>query len=191
MLPPPHPPPSAIVSPAPRLDPAEFRCRAGCPLVPGGLGDGGVGNDRGMPVPMLIKNVGGGGRGGGHRFAGRPAGLDLVPVASQTALAAAASRFPDCLDDVVRPAGDRWGPGVEPRHRNRTGPVREELRRESVLNAGWTAVFFGARAPRAALAENMALNVSNLSLLGRACGSIAPPESPSPPTLFGPSSPPG
>jgi translocator protein len=37
-----------------------------------------------------------------------------------------------------------------------------------VLNAGWTAVFFGARAPRAALAEITVLNASNLVLLGQA-----------------------
>lgn len=37
-----------------------------------------------------------------------------------------------------------------------------------ILNAGWTVVFFGARAPRAALAEIATLNASNLSLLVRA-----------------------
>ncbi|WP_433365401.1 TspO/MBR family protein [Actinoplanes sp. CA-142083] len=37
-----------------------------------------------------------------------------------------------------------------------------------VLNAGWTVVFFGARAPRAALAEIALLNASNLSLVTRA-----------------------
>ncbi|WP_426511370.1 TspO/MBR family protein [Dactylosporangium sp. McL0621] len=36
------------------------------------------------------------------------------------------------------------------------------------LNAGWTAVFFGARRPRAALAEIALLNASNLDLLRRA-----------------------
>jgi benzodiazapine receptor len=36
------------------------------------------------------------------------------------------------------------------------------------LNAGWTAVFFRARRPRAALVEIAALNVSNLLLLQRA-----------------------
>ncbi|MGC4893683.1 TspO/MBR family protein [Micromonospora sp. DT31] len=36
------------------------------------------------------------------------------------------------------------------------------------LNAGWTAMFFGARRPTAALAEITALNASNLVLLGRA-----------------------
>ena len=36
-----------------------------------------------------------------------------------------------------------------------------------VLNAGWTAVFFRARRPRAALVEIAALNVSNLDLLRR------------------------
>jgi tryptophan-rich sensory protein len=35
------------------------------------------------------------------------------------------------------------------------------------LNAGWTVVFFGARAPRAALAEIMLLNASNVALLSR------------------------
>lgn len=37
-----------------------------------------------------------------------------------------------------------------------------------VLNAGWTAVFFGARRPTAALAEIAALNVSNVDVLRRA-----------------------
>ncbi|GLW34871.1 TspO/MBR family protein [Actinoplanes regularis] len=37
-----------------------------------------------------------------------------------------------------------------------------------VLNAAWTALFFRARRPRAALAEIAALNVSNLVLLRRA-----------------------
>jgi tryptophan-rich sensory protein len=36
------------------------------------------------------------------------------------------------------------------------------------LNAGWTAVFFGARQPTAALAEIAALNVSNVDLVRRA-----------------------
>jgi tryptophan-rich sensory protein len=36
-----------------------------------------------------------------------------------------------------------------------------------VLNAGWTAVFFRARQPRAALVEIMLLNASNLVLLRR------------------------
>ena len=36
------------------------------------------------------------------------------------------------------------------------------------LNAGWTAVFFGAQRPAAALAEIGALNVSNADLLRRA-----------------------
>jgi benzodiazapine receptor len=36
------------------------------------------------------------------------------------------------------------------------------------LNAGWTAVFFAARRPAAALAEIAALNVSNMDLLRRA-----------------------
>ncbi|MEV6344333.1 TspO/MBR family protein [Actinoplanes sp. NPDC051851] len=36
------------------------------------------------------------------------------------------------------------------------------------LNAGWTLVFFGARRPRAALAEIVALNVSNVLLWRRA-----------------------
>lgn len=36
------------------------------------------------------------------------------------------------------------------------------------LNAGWTAVFFGARQPRLALLEIAALNASNLALLRRA-----------------------
>jgi tryptophan-rich sensory protein len=35
------------------------------------------------------------------------------------------------------------------------------------LNAGWTAVFFRARRPRAALVEIVALNASNLDLLRR------------------------
>ena len=37
-----------------------------------------------------------------------------------------------------------------------------------VLNAGWTAVFFRYRNPRAALVEIAVLNVSNLDLLRRA-----------------------
>lgn len=37
-----------------------------------------------------------------------------------------------------------------------------------ILNAGWTVVFFRGRRPRAALAEIVALNVSNLDLLRRA-----------------------
>jgi len=37
-----------------------------------------------------------------------------------------------------------------------------------VLNAAWTAVFFRARRPRAALAEIVALNVSNADLVRRA-----------------------
>lgn len=36
------------------------------------------------------------------------------------------------------------------------------------LNAGWSAVFFGARRPRLALLEIAALNASNLALLRRA-----------------------
>jgi benzodiazapine receptor len=36
------------------------------------------------------------------------------------------------------------------------------------LNAGWTAVFFAARRPDAALAEIAALNASNIDLLRRA-----------------------
>nr|BFE61980.1 tryptophan-rich sensory protein [Dactylosporangium thailandense] len=36
------------------------------------------------------------------------------------------------------------------------------------LNAAWTAIFFGARRPRAALAEIALLNASNLDLLRRA-----------------------
>ena len=36
------------------------------------------------------------------------------------------------------------------------------------LNAGWTAVFFAARRPAAALAEIAALNASNVDLLRRA-----------------------
>jgi translocator protein len=36
------------------------------------------------------------------------------------------------------------------------------------LNAGWTAVFFGARRPRLALLEIAALNASNVGLLKRA-----------------------
>ncbi len=36
------------------------------------------------------------------------------------------------------------------------------------LNAGWTAIFFGARRPAAALAEITALNASNVELLRRA-----------------------
>jgi benzodiazapine receptor len=36
------------------------------------------------------------------------------------------------------------------------------------LNAAWTAIFFGARRPRAALAEIVLLNASNLDLLRRA-----------------------
>jgi tryptophan-rich sensory protein len=36
------------------------------------------------------------------------------------------------------------------------------------LNAGWTAVFFGARRPRLALLEIAALNASNLALFRRA-----------------------
>ncbi|GAA2371678.1 TspO/MBR family protein [Dactylosporangium salmoneum] len=36
------------------------------------------------------------------------------------------------------------------------------------LNAGWTAVFFAARRPRAALVEIAALNASNLDLAKRA-----------------------
>jgi tryptophan-rich sensory protein len=36
------------------------------------------------------------------------------------------------------------------------------------LNAGWTIVFFGARAPRAALAEIALLNASNVALFHRA-----------------------
>jgi|tagenome__1003787_1003787.scaffolds.fasta_scaffold19292866_1 benzodiazapine receptor len=36
------------------------------------------------------------------------------------------------------------------------------------LNAGWTLVFFGAKAPRAALAEIALLNASNLALLRQA-----------------------
>jgi translocator protein len=36
------------------------------------------------------------------------------------------------------------------------------------LNAGWTALFFGARNPKAALAEIAVLNVSNVQLLRRA-----------------------
>lgn len=42
------------------------------------------------------------------------------------------------------------------------------------LNAGWTALFFGARRPGAALAEIAALNVSNLVLLRRAAGTDRP-----------------
>ena len=37
-----------------------------------------------------------------------------------------------------------------------------------VLNAGWTAVFFAAQRPKAALAEIAALNVANLDLVRRA-----------------------
>jgi benzodiazapine receptor len=36
------------------------------------------------------------------------------------------------------------------------------------LNAGWSAVFFGARRPSLALVELMALNASNVALLRRA-----------------------
>jgi tryptophan-rich sensory protein len=36
------------------------------------------------------------------------------------------------------------------------------------LNAGWTVIFFGARAPRAALAEIALLNASNVALFNRA-----------------------
>jgi translocator protein len=36
------------------------------------------------------------------------------------------------------------------------------------LNAGWSALFFGARRPRLALLEVAALNVSNIALLRRA-----------------------
>jgi tryptophan-rich sensory protein len=49
------------------------------------------------------------------------------------------------------------------------------------LNAAWTAIFFGARRPRAALAEIALLNASNLDLLRRAwradrlaAGALAP-----------------
>jgi benzodiazapine receptor len=52
------------------------------------------------------------------------------------------------------------------------GPDRARFARayatNLVLNAGWTAVFFGARAPRAALAEIALLNASNLALFNRA-----------------------
>lgn len=37
-----------------------------------------------------------------------------------------------------------------------------------LLNAGWTAVFFAARRPTAALAEIAALNASNMALVRRA-----------------------
>ncbi|GAA3224584.1 hypothetical protein GCM10010468_51720 [Actinocorallia longicatena] len=37
-----------------------------------------------------------------------------------------------------------------------------------VLNAGWPGVFFGARRPRGALAEIVALNLSNADLVRRA-----------------------
>ncbi|MEE3919474.1 TspO/MBR family protein [Micromonospora sp. BRA006-A] len=43
------------------------------------------------------------------------------------------------------------------------------------LNAGWTALFFGARRPGAALAEIAALNASNLVLLRRARRPTVPP----------------
>jgi tryptophan-rich sensory protein len=51
------------------------------------------------------------------------------------------------------------------------GPARASYARSFgtnlALNAGWTAVFFGAKAPRAALAEIALLNASNLALLSR------------------------
>ncbi|WIM99328.1 TspO/MBR family protein [Actinoplanes oblitus] len=37
-----------------------------------------------------------------------------------------------------------------------------------LLNAGWSALFFGAKRPKAALAEIVTLNVSNVLLLRRA-----------------------
>jgi tryptophan-rich sensory protein len=52
------------------------------------------------------------------------------------------------------------------------GPARAAFVRgyatNLALNAGWTVVFFGACAPRAALAEIALLNVSNLALLNQA-----------------------
>ncbi|AXO32931.1 TspO/MBR family protein [Micromonospora chalcea] len=52
------------------------------------------------------------------------------------------------------------------------GPERAAFARgyalNLALNAGWSALFFGARKPGAALAEIAALNVSNLVLLRRA-----------------------
>ncbi|GAA3456639.1 TspO/MBR family protein [Dactylosporangium matsuzakiense] len=52
------------------------------------------------------------------------------------------------------------------------GPARRQFAvayaANLALNAGWTAVFFGARRPRAALAEIALLNASNLDLLRRA-----------------------
>ncbi len=52
------------------------------------------------------------------------------------------------------------------------GPERAAFARgyalNLALNAGWTALFFGARRPGAALAEIAALNASNLVLLRRA-----------------------
>jgi tryptophan-rich sensory protein len=53
-----------------------------------------------------------------------------------------------------------------------SGPARAGFARSYAtnlaLNAGWTVIFFGARAPRAALAEIALLNASNLDLLNRA-----------------------
>ncbi|BFU41894.1 tryptophan-rich sensory protein [Krasilnikovia sp. MM14-A1004] len=52
------------------------------------------------------------------------------------------------------------------------GPARARFTRtlgvNLALNAGWPLVFFGARAPRAALAESALLTASTMSLLSRA-----------------------
>ncbi|MFI7508984.1 TspO/MBR family protein [Micromonospora aurantiaca] len=58
------------------------------------------------------------------------------------------------------------------------GPERAAFARgyalNLALNAGWTALFFGARRPGAALAEIAALNASNLVLLRRAARTDRP-----------------
>jgi hypothetical protein len=52
------------------------------------------------------------------------------------------------------------------------GPGRQRFRRayaaNLALNAGWTAIFFGARQPKLALLELLALDAANVALLRRA-----------------------
>ncbi|MET7467425.1 TspO/MBR family protein [Micromonospora sp. NPDC005686] len=58
------------------------------------------------------------------------------------------------------------------------GPERASFARgyalNLALNAGWSALFFGARKPAAALAGIAALNLSNLALLRRAARADGP-----------------